>query len=102
MVAQTHSLLFTETLLLLFQFAGFTLLLLALFALSLFAGLALLVGLALVVGVVLVVGVIVALVVLVATLALQLCLNRLVDGLRCLTQSDGGLLVGGVVTMATS
>ena len=75
-----------------------TLLLLG-FTLCLFAGFALLVGLALVVGVVLVVvGVVVALVVLVATspalcllfglaLALQLCLDSLVDSLGLLTGS---------------
>ena len=111
---QAHSLLFAETLFLLFQFAGFACFLLSVglasvgFALLLFAGfllgiglaaigltlcllasLALLVGLALVVGVVVVVRLVVVAVVLllVATLALQLLLNRLVDSLRCLASA---------------
>ena len=104
---QTYGLLLAETLLLLFQFAGFLLFLGLCLSLCLFAGFALLVGLfvlvvvRVVVVVCVVVGVVVALVVLVATFALQLLLNRLVDSLRSLAQSDGGLLVGREIGRAS-
>ena len=80
---QTHCTLLAETLLLLFELTlllFFSLLLGFLFGSTLggFLFLSLLLGFV------------------VATLALQLLLNRLVDSLRSLTQSDGGLLVGRV------
>ena len=96
-MAQAHGLLLAETLLLLFQFAGFLLglglclgftlggfLFLSLFLGFLFGG---------TLGGFLFLGLLLGFVV--ATLALQLLLNRLVDGLRSLAQSDVGLLVGG-------
>ena len=95
---QTHHAVLAETLCLLFHLALF------LFALGLLVGI---VGVV-ILDVVLVVRVIVALVIfsttalvvtLAAAFALELFLNRLVDSLRCLAQSDVGLLVGGVVLM---